>query len=119
MTTDILVMTRDWKPGLQLIKSFGTTDGATGLTSAVCYNNSSMTLYTGEEVPLVAPCVVTAEPKNARTHYCARFLDVFTLLKVAVPCFVGKQKSHYSGSYDSVMKFTLSPQCLGNLFKFK
>lgn len=101
MTIAILVITRDWKSGLQLIKALGTTDGTTGLTSAVCYNNSSMALYTGE-VPLMAPCVVTAKPQNARTHYCARFLDIFTLLKVAVPCFVGKQKSHYSGSYESV-----------------
>lgn len=52
------------------MKALGTTAGATGPIPTLCY--TKMILHTGQDGPFTAPCVVTAEPKNARIQHLAR-----------------------------------------------
>lgn len=70
VTTADLVMTWRWKLSLPFIKSIGYYSWSYGTDPVLCY--SIMTLHTGQEVPLTASCVVTAEPRNLRTHHCSR-----------------------------------------------
>lgn len=58
------------KLSLQLMKMLSTAAGAAGLTT-IFY--SKIIQHTGKDVPFTAPCVVTAESKNARNHHFSKF----------------------------------------------
>lgn len=72
--TVISVMNWNQQFSLQMIKLLGTAAGATGpITTLFYYFYSKIILHTGQDIPFTAPCVVTAEPKNARNHHFAKF----------------------------------------------